>query len=82
MELAGVVRLVRKIVMGTFAFELTGALLLSLRFVPQYGLLRGCYMGLFHAVSAFCNAGFDLMGINEAYSSLVSYEGDILVNLR
>ena len=80
MELAGVVRLVRKIVMGTFAFELAGALLLSLRFVPQYGLLRGCYMGLFHAVSAFCNAGFDLMGINEAYSSLVSYEGDILVN--
>ena len=67
-------------IMGTFAFELAGALLLSLRFVPQYGLLRGCYMGLFHAVSAFCNAGFDLMGINEAYSSLVSYEGDILVN--
>lgn len=37
-------------------------------------------MGIFHAVSAFCNAGFDLMGINEAYSSLVAYEGDILVN--
>lgn len=80
MELAGVVRLVRKIVMGTFAFEMLGALLLSLRFVPQYGLVRGCYMGIFHAVSAFCNAGFDLMGINEAYSSLVAYEGDILVN--
>ena len=49
MELAGVVRLVRKIVMGTFAFEMLGALLLSLRFVPQYGLVRGCYMGIFHA---------------------------------
>ena len=80
-ELAGVVKLVRKIVMGTFAFELTGALLLSLRFVPQYGFWRGCYMGIFHAISAFCNAGFDLMGRNEAYSSLVAYEGDILVNL-
>lgn len=80
-ELAGVVKLVRKIVMGTFAFELTGALLLSIRFVPQYGFWRGCYMGIFHAISAFCNAGFDLMGRNEAYSSLVAYEGDILVNL-
>ena len=38
-------------------------------------------MGIFHAISAFCNAGFDLMGRNEAYSSLVAYEGDILVNL-
>ena len=72
-ELAGVVKLVRKIVMGTFAFELTGALLLSIRFVPQYGFWRGCYMGIFHAISAFCNAGFDLMGRNEAYSSLVAY---------
>ena len=80
-ELAGVVKLVRKIVAGTLAFELAGALLLATRFVPRFGFLRGCYMGIFHAVSAFCNAGFDLMGIEEAYSSLTAWEGDVVVNL-
>lgn len=80
-ELAGVVKLVRKIVAGTLAFELAGAFFLATRFVPRYGFLQGCYMGIFHAVSAFCNAGFDLMGIEEAYSSLTSFEGDVVVNL-
>lgn len=81
LQVAGVIKLVRKIIIGTFAFELIGAVLLSIRFIPQFGFWRGCYMGIFHAISAFCNGGFDLMGINEAYSSLVAYEGDVLVNL-
>ncbi len=80
-ELAGVVKLVRKIVAGTLTFELAGAVLLATRFVPRFGFVKGCYMGFFHAVSAFCNAGFDLMGIEEAYSSLVAFEGDVVVNL-
>ena len=81
LEIAGVVRLVRKIIRGTIIFEMTGAVLLAIRFIPQFGWERGIYFGIFHAVSAFCNAGFDLMGINEAYSSLVAYEGDALVTL-
>lgn len=80
-EIAGVVRLVRKIIRGTFLFEMAGAMLLALRFIPEFGLVRGSYFGIFHSISAFCNAGFDLMGIREEYSSLVAYEGDVIVNL-
>ena len=54
---------------------------LAFRFVPQFGPIKGIYFSVFHAVSAFCNGGFDLMGTNEAYSSLVAFEGDVLVNL-
>lgn len=80
-EIAGVVRLVKKIIRGTFLFEMAGAVLLALRFIPEFGVLRGTYFGIFHSISAFCNAGFDLMGIREEYSSLVAYEGDVVVNL-
>lgn len=80
-EIAGVVRLVKRIIQGTLLFELIGAVLLAIRFVPEFGLARGIYFGIFHSVSAFCNAGFDLMGIREEYSSLMAYEGDVLVNV-
>lgn len=81
LEIAGVVRLVKKIVQGTFCIELLGAVLLAFRFIPRFGAGRGIYFSVFHAVSAFCNGGFDLMGVNEAYSSLAAFEGDLLVNL-
>lgn len=81
LEVAGVVRLTKRIVQGTVFFELVGAVLLAIRFVPAKGVLKGIYYSVFHSVSAFCNAGFDLMGDTESYSSFVSYEGDVLVNL-
>ncbi len=81
LEIAGVVRLVKKIVQGALCVEGLGAVLLAFRFVPRFGVARGIYFSVFHAVSAFCNGGFDLMGVNEAYSSLVAFEGDIVVNL-
>lgn len=80
-EVAGVVRLTRKIIKGAFLFEGIGALILALRFIPEKGLARGIYYGIFHSISAFCNAGFDLMGDTEAYSSLMAYEGDVVVNV-
>lgn len=80
-EIAGVVRLVKKIICGTFLFEMGGAVLLAFRFIPEFGLLRGAYFGIFHSISAFCNAGFDLMGIREEYSSLMAYENDVVMNL-
>lgn len=81
LEIAGVVRLVKKIVQGALCIELLGAALLAIRFIPRFGIARGLYYSIFHAVSAFCNGGFDLMGIQEAYSSLVSFEADVLVNI-
>jgi len=77
---AGIVRLTRRVLKGTFIFEGLGALLLSLRFVPQFGLLKGIKMGVFHSVSAFCNAGFDLMGTQDnPFSSVVAYADDPIV---
>ncbi len=81
LHIGGVVRLARKIIRGTVFFEGAGAILLSVRFVPQYGLLRGLYYGVFHSISAFCNAGFDLMGHQAPYNSLSAYYDDWLVNL-
>lgn len=79
-ETAGAVRLTKKIIQGTVLLELIGGLLLSIRFIPRVGIVKGLYFGIFHSISAFCNAGFDLMGNWEQYASLTGYEGDILVN--
>lgn len=77
---SGVVRLVKKIAAGTLIIELAGAAVLSIRFIPIFGA-RGIWYSVFTSISAFCNAGFDLMGKQEEYSSLVSYSGDFLVNI-
>lgn len=81
LHISGMVKLTRFIIKGTLIIEGIGALLLSFRFVPQYGFLVGIYFSIFHAVSAFCNAGFDLMGHKAPYDSFVFYQGDIYVNL-
>lgn len=81
LQIGGIVRLVKKITIGTFIIEGIGAVLLSIRFIPQMGWIEGVCNGVFHSISAFCNAGFDLMGKTEEYSSLVSYSGDFLVNI-
>ncbi|MDE7319158.1 MAG: TrkH family potassium uptake protein [Lachnospiraceae bacterium] len=81
LELGGVVRLAKLIIKGTFLVEGIGACLLSLRFIPEFGIVEGIYYGIFHSVSAFCNAGFDLMGRFGEYGSLVRYADDWLINL-
>ncbi len=81
-ELDGVVRVVRHALMGTAFFELCGTLLLSIRMIPRFGLFRGLWHALFHSVSAFCNAGFDLQGIDTgAFSSLSGFADDPVVLL-
>lgn len=80
METAGAVRLTKKIIQGTLLLELIGAIILSVKFIPSFGFVKGFYFGIFHSISAFCNAGFDLMGYWEPYSSFVGYEGDLLIN--
>lgn len=81
LQLAGAVKLVKKIVCYALMFEGVGALLLMFRFIPEFGWLKGIWYGVFHSVSAFCNAGFDLMGQFEPYSSIVRYRDDVLVNV-
>ena len=81
LQIGGIVRLTKKIILGTAIFEGTGALLLAIRFIPQYGFFRGVFYSVFHSISAFCNAGFDLMGHQQPYNSLSAYYDDWLVNL-
>ena len=76
--LGGIVRFTKMVILVTLAIEGTGALLLALRWAPEVGLPRGIYWGLFHAVSAFNNAGFDVMG---NFASLTRYVTDLPVNL-
>lgn len=71
---SGVVLLLRRIVFGTAIAELCGALLLSVAFIPKMGFSSGLWNAVFHSVSAFCNAGFDLMGKYGAYSSFTNAE--------
>lgn len=80
-QIGGVVALILRIIKGTIIFEGIGAILLSIRFIPEMGVLEGIYNAVFHSISAFCNAGFDLMGKFEQFSSLTRYSDDILVNL-
>ena len=81
-QLGGLVPFIRRIFFGTLLAEGLGAALLSIRFVQDFGLGRGLYYGVWHAVSAFCNAGFDLMGAHSGeFSSFVAYGGDPLVSL-
>lgn len=79
-QVGGIVRMTRFILLGTIITEMVGAVLLAFRFCPQFGFWKGVYFSVFHAISAFCNAGFDLMGGNQPFSSLTSYTADPLVN--
>lgn len=81
-DLSGLVKLTRYIIMMTFAIEGIGALLLSMVFIPKLGLIKGIWYSVFHSISAFCNAGFDLMGIvSGEYSSLTYFVDNSLINL-
>lgn len=71
----GILKLIKRLVLITLLFELIGALLLSISFVPKFGP-RGFYLAVFHSISAFCNAGFDILGNSQ---SLTGYNDDPLV---
>lgn len=80
-QVGGVVRLTRFLLLGTFLLEGLGALFLSAVFIPKYGPGKGIYYSVFHAISAFCNAGFDLMGGEQQFSSLVTMGNNWYLNL-
>ena len=80
-SVGGIIRLTGFIIKSTALIEVTGAILLFPAFCRDFGFLKGIWYSLFHSVSAFCNAGFDLMGHREQFSSLTSYSGSGYINL-
>ncbi len=81
-QIGGIVKMSSFIALGTLAFEAVGAILLSIDFIPRFGPAKGIYFSIFHSISAFCNAGFDLMGgTTGAFSSLTGVAGSWYVNI-
>ena len=80
-SVGGIVRRTKFIVRTAILIEVIGAAVLAPVFCKDFGLLKGVWYALFHSVSAFCNAGFDLMGIREPFSSLTSYPAQPIVNV-
>jgi len=68
---------IKRVIKYTIFFEGLGALFLMLVFVPDYGFLKGIYFSIYHSISAFCNAGFDILGAN----SLINYQSHFLINM-
>lgn len=79
-DVDGVVHLVRDVLRRTIIFEAAGALILTVRFMGEFGLWQSVKWGVFHAVSAFCNAGFDIFGKLDPGSSLAVFVDDWVVN--
>lgn len=76
-KLGGMVGMVKKVIIGTFVVEGAGALFYSFQFVPEYGVIRGIWYSVFHSISAFCNAGIDILGSG----SFTKYAGNPLINI-
>lgn len=77
----GIVKITGFIIKATLLFELAGALALSPAFIKEFGFFKGVWNALFHSISAFCNAGFDLMGAKSNFSSLTDYAASASVSL-
>lgn len=77
-NIQGLVKMVKYVLLFTVSVQFFGALLFSTQFVPEYGLKTGVFYSIFHSVSAFCNAGFDILG---EFSSLTSYNSNAVVIL-
>ena len=80
-HLGGIVRLTKFILKTMVAIEFIGATLLSPYFIKDFGVMKGIWYSVFHSISAFCNAGFDLLGAKEPFSSLTSYSARPFLNI-
>jgi len=77
----GITKFIKQLLLTVFVIEISGALILTYGFSKYYSLKRSLFYGLFHSVSAFCNAGSDLMGDVSKFSSLTKYQSDIMINI-
>ena len=80
-KVGGIIRLTGFILKMTFLFELLGAIAMAPTFCKEFGMVKGIWYSIFHSISAFCNAGFDLMGIKTPYSSLTYFVDHPVINL-
>lgn len=80
-DMEGVVRLQRTVIFGSLSVEALGAAILAAYFTPRFGFWKAVWLGVFHSVSAFCNAGFDVFGFLEPGASLMTFQDDPLVLL-
>ena len=80
-DMDAVVRLQKLVLIGSFGIEAIGAVILTLRFWPMVGFRQALIWGVFHSVSAFCNAGFDIFGVLRAGGSLMAFQSDPVVLL-
>lgn len=80
-KVGGIVSMTGFILKMTLTFELVGALVMVPTFCSEFGFFKGVWYSVFHSVSAFCNAGFDLMGVKTPYSSLTHYADNPIVNM-
>jgi len=80
-NVGGIVRMTSFIIKTTIMIEILGALVLFTVFYEDFGLVKGAWYAIFHSISAFCNAGFDLLGIKVSYASLTAYHGNPVINL-
>lgn len=76
-RLGGMVGMVRRVILGTLMVEGAGAVLYAFQFVPEYGIIKGIWYSVFHSISAFCNAGIDILGD----SSLMKYVSNPIINI-
>ena len=79
-KVGGIVRLTGFIIKMTIIFELLGAVIMAPTFCKEFGVLKGIWYAVFHSISAFCNAGFDLMGAKTPYSSLTYFVDNPVIN--
>lgn len=80
-QVGGIVRLTGFIIKGTALFEGAGALIMAPTFIHDFGFLKGIWYAIFHSISAFCNAGFDLIGVRHPFSSLTTYVSNPVINI-
>ncbi len=80
-QVGGMVRMTGFILKGVLIIEAIGAVLLSFSFCAEFGFWKGLWYAIFHSVSAFCNAGFDLIGVKAPFSSMTSYAANPWINL-
>lgn len=80
-QVGGIVKLTIFTIKATFLTELAGAAIMTPVFCKEFGMLKGVWYSVFHSISAFCNAGFDLMGVKEQYSSLMYFKASPIVNI-
>lgn len=81
LEIKGIVKFAKFIVFGVLIFEAAGAVAMMPVFIRDFGALKGIWYSVFHSVSAFCNAGFDLLGYETPFVSLSAYKANPVINI-